>query len=353
MAVVTVQGGQQVQVALPANEIHAARRALFDAGLGAGLNSAIVYDVPGGHVPNDPNFLTVYNIPGGVFTLPPIPAGATGAEDAVVLTGSNAADITGHTGNELILGNFGNDFINAAGGSGTVIVGNGTNSIELNSPNHNGGNLHVMTGTGNDSIDMWGGNVTFSSTGHNTDIFANSGTNNIAAKDAVDISIKNGHDNITLSGSGNDTITDSGNATVTVIDHGSGKLHFTETGSGPVSVVAGAGDATLIGGAHGHDTFVGGHGHAVMTATGGNSDFVAGLGNDTMIAGGSASNIFDFSHPGANGNYIIKGFTGSDTIKLHAGAHDTVVVGPHNTFIHLGNGTTIELVGYTGPTTIH
>jgi hypothetical protein len=337
------QGSQFVQVSLPANELHAAQQALFAAGVGAGLPNAIVYKTPFGTVPADPTFFTVYNIPGGVFTLPTVPGGAM---DAVVLTGSNAADVTGHAGKELLIGNFGNDFINAAGGSGSVIVGNGSNSIELNSLNHAGGKLNILTGTGHDSIDMWGGSVTFSSKGHNTDIFANAGNNKILAKSAVDISIKNGHDTINLMGSGNDTITDSGNATVTVIDHGSGKLHFTETGSGPVSVVAGSGDATLIGGAHGHDTFVGGSGTSLMTATGGHSDFVAGTGDDTMNAGGSAANTFNFVGT-SGGAYKVHGYVVSDTV--HVGAlTDTMTVSGGNTFIHLGNGTTIELVGYHG-----
>ncbi len=298
---------------------------------------------------------------GESFTLP-------GGAQAVILTGAHDASITGHTGLELLIGNKGEDTINAAGGTGTVIAG-GKATILLNSPFDSGGNILVET-KNHSTIDMWGGSVTVQGLQKDT-VNIYGGDNTVDALSKVKINLAGGG-NEQITGNAQINVTDSMGYTLTVdgndtISFGSGADTFAVQGTatvtsgasgvqivdglGTASMAAGSGASTLIGGS-GDDTFVGGTGNTLMQGGAGANAFFGGSGFDTMVAGGT-SDIFTFSRGEAGGQHVIDNFTpGADKINLQgydsasALAHSQVVGG--NTVITLDHGhTTITVVGDT------
>ena len=52
--------------------------------------------------------------------------------------------------NQLLVGNAGNDVINSGGGAGTIVAGDGNNTIGTLSTG--GGNVLIKTGNGNNTI---------------------------------------------------------------------------------------------------------------------------------------------------------------------------------------------------------
>jgi serralysin len=236
-------------------------------------------------------------------------------------------------------------------GNGSVIAGNGNDTINVT------GKGHITVGGGNDWLGLGNGG-TITEVG------------------------KSGHDTVSL-GNTNDTINVQGTAVVTgplalfglfgSATVSGGQLDVGQTDRGALKVTAASGHATITGGfvptkmvggtgetdmkgGWGPDTFVGGTAGSATTMQGGFSDdtFVGGSGADTMIGGGG-SNLFEFLDKDAGGTHLIKNFvSGEDQLYLEGKslsflekAGDVTTKGG-NTFISLDGGHThIELQGTT------
>jgi Ca2+-binding RTX toxin-like protein len=337
----TIVGGGTVQTSLPGPQDGplntAAQNAI--AALGQGDTSSDILTNPKQKPGSAPGTLYVYDIKPttGSFKLP---AGAGG----VVLTGSKATSITGHSGTELLIGNTGNDTINFGGGTGTVVAGNGNNKIVAGAGPH-----QITIGKGADTVNLTGGQDTVVSLGNKDQIHASNTNLVLTGAGAV---IGTGHDTITLIGSGG-KVTSAGSATVT----GSGSFSFSAQGAGAgsnESVQAGSGRNTLIGG-HGTNVFAAGTGFSSMVAGSGSRDtFIGGAGNSFMDADGAARVVFQFdSTSGGSFTHTIAHFAhgkdhldlvGYDTAAAFASRH----VSGGNTTITLDDGTKIVLKGFTG-----
>ncbi len=400
----TIVGGAKVTLSLNPAEYAAAQQAL--SAIGKGYTQGFVLDNI-----NDapiPGSLNIYDLSDDDDPGPPghwahhdggdrgqlgdddtyrLKAGAQG----IVLTGNEGATIIGHKGPEVLIGNQGNDIINAAGGSGTVIAGDGNNLIETGK----NADLTIIVGDGQNTIDLQGGNEIVTtlggkqvinltddvksaviegsgdrvinadggapsgstlsvSGGHNT-IYA-SGDLSIHATTGVEI-VQSGNGTLDFSGTGNDllylgsgadSVVEAGSATVY---GGKGELFF-KGGSGNESVLAGSGDATLFGGS-GHDFFRAGSGITTMIAGTGDDTFVGGSHADLMDGSGAQSNVFEFDESARGGYHVVTNFTeGRDKIDLvgydttQAFNHSQVIGG--NTVITLDGGKTeIVLTGFT------
>jgi Ca2+-binding RTX toxin-like protein len=385
----TIVGGAKVTLSLDPAEYAAAQQAL--SAIGKGYTHGYVLDEMT-NAPK-PGALNIYNVPEGHgHSLPEhastfqLKAGAQG----IVLTGHEPAKIVGHHDLEVLIGNQGNDTINAAGGTGTVIAGDGNNLIETGKSDgltivvgkgHNiidlqhgndfvttlGGkqtiNLTddvksaVISGSGsriiNDASNAAGGSAITVSGGHNTiytnhdiSIHATTGVEVIQQGDGTLNFVGAGHDLLYL-GSGDDTVVEAGSATV---HGGKGQLFF-QGGAGNESVLAGSGNATMFGGG-GHDFFRAGSGFTAMIAGTGNDTFVGGSHSDLMDGQGAKSNVFEFDHTARGGFHVITNFTeGRDKIDLVG--YDTTSAFNHaqtigsNTVITLDSGKTeIVLTGF-------
>jgi Ca2+-binding RTX toxin-like protein len=336
MATTTIVGGSSVQFSLNAHEIGAAQQAL--AQLEQGFATGQVLTNPG--LSASSTAFDVYNFSpkGGSFTLP-------GAAEAVVLTGKDAGSIRGHTGMEALIGNQGNDTINAAGGSGSIIVGDGENTIQLNDSGSAGGSVQVTTGTGDNAINLWGGAVTVSAVGGSSQASSsdsdqdNHGSSGDHDKKGHD---KKDHDQSSNSGSssaqhGNDTVNIfSGGNTVTSasdlslnVQGGANQLNL----SGNDTLTLGAGYSTV--------TLIGANA-AILNLGGTNSFNLKGGGNDTF--GGMGASVTQ----SGGGNYVLH-LSGNDTITLGAGA-DTIIEAGAAT-VYGGTGP-LHYTGGMGPSYI-
>jgi hypothetical protein len=333
----TIIGGDYVQLSLNPAEIHAARDAL--AALGGSFSTGKVLhnrSTPPGTVPGA---LYVYNFAGGggPFALPT----AAGGE---ALTGNKGLSITGHAGEEVLIGNQGPDTINAGGGFGTIISGDGGSHINVGA-----GPFFIMDGLGQDTVKLTGGSDTVVSLG-GPDLVKIKGTN-LTFTGAVNV-VGAGNDTIKLLGRPT-TVTEAGSATVARL--GSFSLFFdahkAKAGSFE-SVTAGSGSSTMLGG-HGTNVFIDPAGYSSMVAGSGSTDtFAGGSGDSFMDADHAANVVFQFDSSHAGGFHTIAHFThGKDTIDLQGytsgDAHITTHAG--NTIINLDHGATrIVLKGFTG-----
>ena len=323
----TVVGGSHtITWDVPQNVLAAASQALNQ--LTQGFPSAainVITDPSQVGQSQSPVTLPIYDVPGGSTLIPSIgeyavilsddPANTTvqavGSHD-LIIDNNAAANNLSITGPGTVPGSNGGEFI----GSGTVIAGNGNDTITVK------GDASIVAGNGADSITVQLGNAT--------------------------INVGTGNDTITLGGL-NDTVTAAGSATVagpgslsaTVIG---GQLLF-QNGAGGESVTAGSGSATLMGGSN--VTFLGGSGNTHMLGVG-NDTFVGGVGSgssDTMTGSGSG-NLFSFetgTQPEL-GTHVITNFVpGNDFIHLGSG-YDVTSILANNTTVS-GGVTTISLDG--------
>jgi len=391
----TIVGGAKVTLSLDPAEYAAAQQALSAMGKGYAQGFVLndMSDAP------KPGALNIYNVTAdddsshhgghghGNDDIYQLRAGAQG----IVLTGNEGATIIGRSIEEVLIGNQGNDTIDAAGGTGTVIAGDGNNLIETGKS----AGLTIVVGNGHNTIDLQhgddlvttlGGKQTINltdgvksavisgsgdrtindagNTGGGTAITVSGGHNTIYTQEDLSIHattgvevhqsghgtldfVGSGNDLLYL-GSGNDTVVEAGAATVY---GGKGQLLF-QGGAGNESVQAGSGDATLFGGS-GHDFFAAGGGFTTMMAGTGDDTFVGGSHSDLMDGQGAKSNVFEFDKSAHGGFHVITNFTeGRDKIDLvgydTTSAFDHAKVVGGNTVIMLDHGKTeIVLTGFT------
>jgi Ca2+-binding RTX toxin-like protein len=330
MATATIVGGATVNLNLDAREAALAQMALTAAGerYTKGKVFTDLDDSAGKHT------FQVYAIDGseGETILMPL----TG--EVLVAEGTNDVSLVGHgvgAAGEVLIGNSGNDTINAGGGSGTIISGSGNDLIQLNTATFHGKSDYIVTGTGSDTVDMWGGKATIDNAVTATlniyshgntvvglndlNVFIKGGSNLLDLTGDDHITIRGGTNTLTLSG--NDTIT-FGKGNDTIIEHGTSTITSTaagvlvESGTGTASMAAGSGSSTLIGGT-GNDTLAAGSGTTSLIGGQSANTFYGGTGADTMVGGGT-SNAFTFVDSSvAGGTHEIDNFIhGADKIDL-------------------------------------
>jgi len=307
----TISGGNQVTLSLSAAQAQAAQSAL--TALSSNYVNSKVLTSTGAAAKN--GVLNAYNIDatqGATYSLP------AGGKTIVVYDNPNQvqASVTINAAasdiGQVLIGNNGNDTINAGGGISTIVAGDGNNSINVTT-----GVQSISAGTGNNVIDS------------------------------------TGNDTITL-GAGNDTLRTLGSATVT---GGSGSLYFDAREGVNSTVQAGSGSETMYGGS-GVTNFYGSTtgGTDYMVGGTGTNFFEGGNGNDTMVASSSShSEIFDFSSSVSGGNHTIDGFSlnasSGDVLQLK-GYNSTdiksITTVNSSTVIKLDDHTTITLTGVTG-----
>lgn len=231
--------------------------------------------------------------------------------------GSDAAVNALQNLDELILGNFGNDFIFGSGGSDEIVGWVGDDTIYSGDDGD-----RVFGGFGADTIHSGAGNDNvFGDFQNSSDEGVIGGNDIIYAGDGDDNVRGEVGDDIIYLGAGNDvasSVSDTGNDTI-----------YGEDGDDLID--GGVGDDILYGG-NGDDDIFGDDiaareglpvGNDIIDAGAGN-DFVRGGGGDDLIDGGDGDDILEGDGPededaGVAGNDTINGGAGNDTIRGGSG----------------------------------
>lgn len=280
----------------------------------------LLVDSPTATVATDPNLQVIVDLADANLTV-------TGSDPVLVATGrgDDYVDMTGSSGNDVVMAGSGNDTILGGTGADTIIGGNGNDSLVAGS----GGN-QLLDGS-NRTLDGWGGlggdhghHDDDSHPGHGDDHSHGSGGNDTLIGGS-------GEFDTLLGGGGNDSLI-----------AGSGNHQLLSGGDGDDTLRGGTGDSdTLIGGS-GKDILIGGIGsNQLLQGNGGNDTFFAGTGGDTLVGGGGNDTF----------NVAIANLGGNDTI-LGGGGHDKVVFDDsvHLATISTSNGVTTVQFGATSQT---
>jgi Ca2+-binding RTX toxin-like protein len=349
----SIVGGAQLYLTLDSRELTLAQQAI--AAIGNGFADEYINHTLG--TPAVGGQFNVYNpdlVSGDSASLP------VGGQ-VLAAYGDGNVDLFGHDPQELLIGNSGNDSINAGGGSGTIVAGPGQDTITLNSSGNAGGDVTIDTGPQSDTINLWGGDASVNSppawgtstiwdyvnllSGANTivgahlDVYATGGTN------VIDMT---GPSAISFDGNGSDTVRIEPSAPATHVDFLGGTVSVILAGNGGDELWISAGNNSItdynLQTTPEYYHLLGGD-NALNTK--GPATFELVSGTNTITVGGSAQ--FNESG-GANTLLLRPGQTdsidatgGDNTITLFA--DDTVnVVGGANT-ISEATGTTLNLSG--------
>ena len=322
-------------------ELTAAKNAL--AGLsGTFLSGQVLHTLGGTETPGGLDVRNIdSSVTGGTYTM-----GAN--EDAVVLLGTGDEHLNGRAGSlpELLVGNDGNDTINAAGGNGTIVAADGYNEIQLNADGTAGGNVSIFTGLGDDTVNLWGGNATITGQpGYDPLVNAWSGNNVITGQSSLLVDLEGGNDTVNLNAGGEVDIINGGvNATVN-FGATPGTVNFTGSGNDTVTI-NGNNDTVNI--ASGSNSITG-NGNLKFVVTGGDSSVTLEGGTQTVQENGGSA-VFNLvgndtvnvlrSAGDTNSNVAIH-HDGADNDSIHAFGNDTIFLGSGNDTISDGGNATI------------
>jgi len=235
--------------------------------------------------------------------------------------GTTTFDTTVSTGlgTSVIRIGTGNNKVTLAGGGGSIVMGQGNQTIIINSTTGSTDAYALTTtGTGTTSITAGDDNYT---------IIAASGANNITIGNATTGS------SITATGAGVDTIV-AGNGPMG-ISAGSGNGSSIMTANGIVALSIGSGNNDSITAAGGGGTITEGNGSSDTIHAG-----LVGGGNYTITTGNGASDT-------------VSAGAGTNIINVGTGGSDTVTVGNGNNTFNVGLGTNNTITGGTGSNTIN
>ena len=219
-------------------------------------------------------------------------------------------DLTGTTGDDLLLGTDCADRIEGRGGDDLIDARGGSDVIVTAA-----GNDHIVGGAGHDRIDAGGGDdIVFGGAGNDV-IHGGAGNDSLHGGD--------GNDTI-LGGAGHDLIT--GGDGDDIIDAGEGD-DVVDGGAGDNVIDAGAGDDTITAG-DGDNTVLAGDGCDLVTLGGGDDVVKAGAGDDEVAMGAGDDRAF-----GEEGNDVLAGDAGKDMLdggpgkdRVEGGADDDWIV---------------------------
>jgi Ca2+-binding RTX toxin-like protein len=277
---------------------------------------------------------------------------------------------------QIILAAEGGLDFRAGRGNVTVVAGGGNNKIFFEK-NDKGVN-EAFTSSGNDTIFGGEGHTTISAGGGDNMIYTRGGDTKVITSGSDNIKLGEGAVTVSVLAGGSAYVHGAGPVTVGgysltfVGDTKPGALSNTVYGGlGRVSIDGGAGGGLFRGGTEGGNYIYGGSGTVTIEGAGagdtlkggtGSNDYIrASIGNETLIggAGKTTFGVYD-EHPGQIAGSIDKiyGFTSSDVITLigaglepaaYSEALATYHVMNGNTSFKLLDGTTVLIVGYTGP----
>ena len=342
---VTIQGANSVYPTLTAGtNVAVARQA--SAIIGAAINggAATVTVTAGGTAPtpSGTNALLVVNTTNPTNLAYP-------AAYSYVVVADNPAPVTltggGAAGEAIVLGT-GIVTLNVAGGSGTVVGGDGDKSISLGATT----GFAVFTGAGHDTINLSSSQIGGRSTveaGAGFNVFNTAGVINQAGNTVVlgagaaqvrstgydSVTAASGSATVQVVGSAQDTVVGGAGKLVVVNNLAASQVNYSTATAAPLStgsstVFGGAGGGTFRGGSDGNNLLVGGGGSVslqgagngdVLIATGSTGQQVlqAGTGNETLLGSlSTSSNLF----VAGSGNDLIVGGSGSDTFVAGTGA---------------------------------
>jgi phospholipase/lecithinase/hemolysin len=205
------------------------------------------------------------SISGGV-SVPAVIQEGTGTNTDLLGNGDNTVVITPNStsGGTFLAGN-GNNTFSLGQGWNTVVAGNGNNAVTLGNGSvilGNGINTVVATGTGHDSVVLGNGNdsVTLAASGS--------------------VILGNGNDNVAINGSGHGSVI-----------AGNGDDSVNVTGSGGASVILGNGIDAVIG-ADGNYSVILGNGGDTVDLGNGNSVVYVGTGHNSIALGDGYNVVF-------------------------------------------------------------
>ena len=221
----------------------------------------------------------------------------------------------------------GNDFINNFAASVTIDGGDDADTVG----NWQGSDYaSINGGNGNDSIvNSDSRNVTLRGGEGDDEIINQDGNNALIDGDDGNDSIKNGGTNTTVNGgAGSDTIV---NETRYYNDGAGGAItvspeNVTIDGGDDNDFIINDANAVSINGGAGDDS--------IHNDGGENVSLGGGDGNDTLT-GSAKAEVFVYS----GGNDVITNYSGEDTVKIAAGALDTVNVTDGNVVFKIGDGS--------------
>ena len=156
-------------------------------------------------------------------------------------------------GNNLVMGNVGDNNIQAGNGNNTISTGNGSDLIHAGN-----GNNAIMSGDGQDLVVVGNGDNTIYLGAGPKEVYTGSGNNLVVGGSG---------NNIIIAGEGNNTL---------------------YAGNGSSVVFAEDGANTMVGGL-GYNTLITGNGNNIFTDGGGRADMTAGTGSNTF----TVTNVLD------------------------------------------------------------
>lgn len=264
-----------------------------------------------------------------------------GAGNDLVMGDAGDDYIDGGADNDVIWGNAGADFIVAGEGADTVYGDGGTafpTALDY-TPVAQHGNDVIYGGAGNDSVTGGGGDDYVDGGAGNDSIFGGDGNDYADGGADQDQIIAGGGDDFLLGGAGNDVLRgDSFGLDVALLgndylDGGDGDDQMVGDGKDD-SMLGGAGNDYMLGddtnatlpiSSHGNDTMDGGAGNDTLIGNAKDDQLLGGEGNDALYGdyGTDPANYGDDYLNGGDGNDYLQGFGGKDVLVGSAG-NDTL-----------------------------
>ena len=247
-------------------------------------------------------------------------------------TAATGGPIVVGNGNNLVLGDKGDNLIQIGNGNNVVITGSGNDLIATGN-----GNNTIQTGDGKDVVTLGNGNNT---------VLLGAGPKLVIAGTGNNLIVGGSGNSEFFGGAGNDVI---------------------YAGTGNSLLFGGKGDDTLVGGV-GHNGLVGGAGNDTMMDGGGRADMVGGTGDDTYVVTNALDTVVEKANEGidtvkANISYTLganvenltlfgkAALTGTgnelDNELIGNGAADTLIGGAGNDSLADSSGAA-TLIGGTG-----
>jgi len=217
-------------------------------------------------------------------------------------------------GDNLILGENGDNAIKAGNGDNVVITGDGNDIIMAGN-----GNNTVETGDGRDAVILGNGNNT---------VFLGAGPKLVVLGSGNNLVVGGSGSSEIFGGSGNDVL---------------------YAGSGNSLLYGGKGDDLLVGGV-GRNGLVGGEGSDTLDDGGGRADMAGGKGDDIYVVSNSMDAVLENADEGidtvqASGSYTL----GANLERLTLTGHDALTgTGNELGNVLIGNGAADTLIGGAG-----
>lgn len=245
-----------------------------------------------------------------------------------ILGGTEADILIGEAGNDLIEAFGLADYVFGSGGDDTILGGGGSDLLSGDT-----GNDEILGGSFNDTLlggrgdDMLRGgtgrDLLLGDDGHDQ-LFGESGDDNLAGEDGNDSLYGGGGSDTLIGGGGRDSLI--GGTGQDQLD-GGGDKDTLRGAAGNDSLSGGSDKDSLVGG-RGTDTLDGGNGDDTLTAGNGDDIVLGGDGDDLLQGSGGGDTLI-----GGGGSDILRGGRGDDVLAPERGAATLTGGGGRDRFI--------------------